>query len=51
MTFKNKNNIFKYFTPRAYGIFEVIFENKDKIDDEIYNEFYNLLKQHWLTLI
>lgn len=41
---KNKNNIFKYFTPRAYGIFEVIFENKDKIDDEIYNEFYNLFE-------
>jgi hypothetical protein len=40
----NSKRAFDSFSPRTYGIFEVVFENKELIDDCIYNKYIELFK-------
>lgn len=39
-----KQSSFCSFTPRTYGLFEVVFENKDYIDEKIYNKYYQIFE-------
>lgn len=40
----NSKKAFDYFAPRTYGIFEVVFENRELIDYDIYNKYIELFK-------
>ncbi|MCJ8344411.1 hypothetical protein MJH12_02640 [bacterium] len=41
----SSRNVLNYFIPRSYGIFEVVFENKDRIPSDLYNHFLKLFDQ------
>jgi hypothetical protein len=41
---------FSNFTPRVYGLFEVVFENKDIIDKKIYEQYCEIFEKTLLLI-